>query len=1541
MHENKFCEMLNATTGELLPAAEWTGMLPEMLVWISAQAGFTYTLSPPSGNGSACHAPVGDTPSWLAYATQYQCAEADVTELGISDVYMGVFYVTQPRLEQGLMTTPFDGHAGLALFQVEQTSTFAEYIALQARGLRGAACTLRGAAFSDWLTDNQPNLSTRLVSYDEYVPSVVSGACDAFVVDYPVGDILAAKTCSVNLVGGTPLEYGLHDYAWGVATGREDLREGLSYWISYLRSCSTLDRTSACFSRFNLFSLTTRWTTQSDCQRECPPGFEWNDERKACNPCALGQFKPAVGNDGRCTACPPGTYQPTTGGSSCLPCPAGTHQQYAGEPACKVCELPTSAPPGASLCDVCAAGYMRATATTAPSSISCHACPTGALCALNTTVATLQISPGHWRVSSDADAVYPCTTTPNGVTPCLGSNASVGSTSDARGGNTTDASGPLCWPGHTGPLCEVCASPGFYFSRASASCERCPMNSSVAGTAAAASTICGLLLLFAYKKKKLLARLAVRVVFDCHARLRTRHSWGASVVGCAGCYPALERLQRFGGSLVSLHTALGMRAKLKIVFAFYSIVVVLEDTYDVRVPAGPMALPTLETSFKWISIDRVFSFMPSTCLASTPSEAFQIWLLLLALPPLGIVLLVAAYKTVGIYAASRSAARKTTKAAAIAATTAATTAAGAGAMGAAAELVGSLPAAANGATLSDVTAHPRVHFASVRALAIGVLPTCVLVAFVFLPTVSGGLFLSWSCVRYRATAGRAGSAVDEYVSFLRADPAIQCSTPNHYSEAHEAIKELAWPLVIVWPVGMLLLCAALLVACRRALLRRQQTPLVAATRFLHADYDPGWFYWEGTRHHEAQALRESAITSTLSCVLTLRSNACACAVLELLRRTILTGWVLLVETEHAFLRLLIGLLISLASLAALLAARPYTRPEDSLLAGGVHLALVLLFELASLCKLYESVIKDTSAAAAASILGVPSAEVLVLPMLVVAWSMLLLLLFVSWHFLSQNASDRVLKLRSNRQMPTIRLPEGCRWALCLSHDTRSPAAREAVATVRDELQRLLPGIPLCATDDDEQLEPSSDHASDSLDTASIAHGASGEGGNHSGGVVHNGHSHEARIAQSACVVLFVTPEALASAGCVREMVAATAQKRPLVLMHALEDRSAQEIMQQMQQAGGMSAHTSMASADEFVRRDELHHCGCDDSLAAVIFASDRETLQWHRDDDFRIATLTQLATFTLSHLPPWLAGQTRPELYLPGAGTSQPPSLPPGTTLYTSPSNAGARELAEALQAAYPSLTVETSGLPRGAVHSEADEASARTERANTLQARGQHAAVLKRTARAMRAPSSIRVLLDGTHVGPSDTSHERRRTIAALLPARLAPHRYGKGHTEYQLLYLTRETTFTGPAGEALCVELRQAYASRAPIVVAHECDPQRQGCALSELIRRTPNDLLCLYTPAPVPFHTGAARAASLVRLVSRLGAVAASKAGTKSHDASFGRRPYTIWRKWLRASPPPKEAGAATAGAAKQQHNSRPPPKSGLDLEVIESGKSPSCP
>ena len=73
----------------------------------------------------------------------------------------------------------------------------------------------------------------------------------------------------------------------------------------------------------------------------------------------------------------------------------------------------------------------------------------------------------------------------------------------------------------------------------------------------------------------------------------------------------------------------------------------------------------------------------------------------------------------------------------------------------------------------------------------------------------------------------------------------------------------------------------------RLVATKQPSVLVRATRFLHREYRPEVFYWE---------------------------------VVELLRRTILTGWVLLVPEERAYLRLVVASLVSLASYDSLGAA---------------------------------------------------------------------------------------------------------------------------------------------------------------------------------------------------------------------------------------------------------------------------------------------------------------------------------------------------------------------------------------------------------------------------------------------------------------------------------------------------------------------------------------------------------------------------------------------------------------------------------------------
>ena len=48
-------------------------------------------------------------------ATQYGCAQDDVTELGLTDVYWALFYVTVERSAASTFTTPFMSDVGLSL----------------------------------------------------------------------------------------------------------------------------------------------------------------------------------------------------------------------------------------------------------------------------------------------------------------------------------------------------------------------------------------------------------------------------------------------------------------------------------------------------------------------------------------------------------------------------------------------------------------------------------------------------------------------------------------------------------------------------------------------------------------------------------------------------------------------------------------------------------------------------------------------------------------------------------------------------------------------------------------------------------------------------------------------------------------------------------------------------------------------------------------------------------------------------------------------------------------------------------------------------------------------------------------------------------------------------------------------------------------------------------------------------------------------------------------------------------------------------------
>ena len=72
------------------------------------------------------------------------------------------------------------------------------------------------------------------------------------------------------------------------------------------------------------------------------------------------------------------------------------------------------------------------------------------------------------------------------------------------------------------------------------------------------------------------------------------------------------------------------------------------------------------------------------------------------------------------------------------------------------------------------------------------------------------------------------------------------------------------------------------------------------------------------------------------------------AAVELAQRSILTGWIILIPAEHAFLRLVAAVATSLVALVWTLISRPYRRDEDGILAVVSALLLTLAYAGAGL-----------------------------------------------------------------------------------------------------------------------------------------------------------------------------------------------------------------------------------------------------------------------------------------------------------------------------------------------------------------------------------------------------------------------------------------------------------------------------------------------------------------------------------------------------------------------------------------------------------------
>jgi hypothetical protein len=171
-------------------------------------------------------------------------------------------------------------------------------------------------------------------------------------------------------------------------------------------------------------------------------------------------------------------------------------------------------------------------------------------------------------------------------------------------------------------------------------------------------------------------------------------------------------------------------------------------------------------------------------------------------------------------------------------------------------------------------------------------------------------------------------------------------------------------------------------------------------------------------------------------------------VFALIQRTVLTGWLQLVNKELKFMRLLMALLLTIGFLVTLNVCRPYRRKFDQTMAAGCQVVFVCIFLGGMVVLLFEDI--DSHARVlpghATELLGLSSSEEAVAMMICVAFGMLVLLgltvIVDSYAHIQQE------RLRSKWAVCTLDPPQVKRWAArgiyaCFLSHYKMEAASEA------------------------------------------------------------------------------------------------------------------------------------------------------------------------------------------------------------------------------------------------------------------------------------------------------------------------------------------------------------------------------------------------------------------------------------------------------------------------------------------------------------------
>jgi len=306
---------------------------------------------------------------------------------------------------------------------------------------------------------------------------------------------------------------------------------------------------------------------------------------------------------------------------------------------------------------------------------------------------------------------------------------------------------------------------------------------------------------------------------------------------------------------------------------------------------------------------------------------------------------------------------------------------------------------------------PRLSLAlrqCAQATGMAMLPLTLWVATLFCVSASASIFSAFHCRRFVDE-----SDSQQYREFLIESLNIECPTEGYPGSAEfYQLRIIAIVLIGVWPAGVLGSLAIVLLSIRRQIISRRPSQLSRATRMLTRHYKPAFFWWDWV---------------------------------DLLRKLLLTGFVLAVPESVAFLRLVCALLVSVLFLVAQSMLSPFKDYDDQVFSIALQAVVAVLFTGATFMYAYQQFElavanglvliqwQEGRLSPMAHVFAFDSLDQLALVCLVVIGVLALSIVAVAVHVAFAEVNVEMVKLTSTRAPPVLSIRAGHRYHFLLSH----------------------------------------------------------------------------------------------------------------------------------------------------------------------------------------------------------------------------------------------------------------------------------------------------------------------------------------------------------------------------------------------------------------------------------------------------------------------------------------------------------------------------